>query len=279
MNGLSDSIIRGCRFRLPPTDEGTGQFIKIDENSGERSDQIRIENCVGDGTPDGSSLNNQVDGIYISGNANTIFVTNCSFIRLKRSYRTDGSWVGEFLYFQNAEAERASGDAGFFFDSGGSATQGNFITLDNCFSSTCESHGIHLTTSLDASVNITNCNVRGNKGHGILIDSNGNNTSIVNPIISGNSSASSGTNHGVVIGSGIDDVYIAGGKIGGGTSGTGTGNQGRGIQINGTDHSNIRIIGTNLTGNQNAEGMGANITSGSGNSIQFNAGSTVTIDT
>ena len=279
LNGLSDSIVRGCRFRNPPTDEGTGQFIKIDENGGERADQIRIADCVGDGTPDGSSLNNQVDGIYISGNANTIFVTNCSFIRLKRSYRTDGSWVGEFLYFQNAEAERASGDAGFFFDSGGSATQGNFITLDNCFSSTNESHGIHLTTSLDASVNITNCNVRGNKGHGILIDSNGNNTSIVNPIISGNSSASSGTNHGVVIGSGIDDVYIAGGKIGGGTSGTGTGNQGRGIQINGTDHSNIRIIGTNLTGNQNAEGMGANITSGSGNSIQFNAGSTVTIDT
>ena len=279
LNGLSDSRIRGCRFRLPPTDEGTGQFIKIDENSGERSDQIRIENCVGDGTPDGSALNSVVDGIYISGNSNTIFVTNCSFIRLNRSYRTDGSWTGEFLYFTNAEAERASGGAGFFFDSASGGVQGNFITLDNCFSSTCESHGIHLTGTLDASVNITNCNVRGNKGHGILIDSDGGNTSIVNPVISGNSAASSGSNHGIVIGTSVSDVYIGGGRIGGNVSVKGTGTQGRGIQIDGTNHTNIRIIGANVTGNQNSEGISQNITTGNGNSIQFNAGSSVTLDT
>jgi len=279
-NGLSDSIVRGCRFRNPPTDEGTGAFITMDQNGGERLDQIRIADCVGDGTPDGSALNNQVDGIHIKGFSNTIFVTNCSFIRLNRSYYIDNTWTGEFIYFTNAEAERASGQAGFLIDSGGSSSQGNFITIDNCFSSTNESHGIQLAGTLDGSVNITNCNVRGNKGHGILIDSDGGNTSIVNPIICGNSSNSSGTNHGIFIGNDVDDVYIAGGRIGGDTSVKGTGTQGRGILINGATHDNIRIIGTNVTGNQNSEGIGASLGGGtSGNKIQFNSGSTLSVNT
>ena len=280
LNGLSDSIIRGCRFRNPPIDEGTGQFIKIDENSGERADQIRIADCVGDGykgTGTGADeLNNQVDGIYISGNANTIFVTNCSFIRLNRSYYTDGSWTGEFLYFQNAEAERASGAAGFFFNSGGNNDDGNFITLDNCFSSTNENNGIELSTSLDASVNITNCNVRGNKDHGILVDSDGGNTSIVNPICCGNNSNNSGGHHGIVIGANVSDVYIAGGRIGGNVSMTGNGNQVYGISIDGASHDNIRIIGTNCTGNATG-GINASL-SGSGNKIQFNSGSTLSVN-
>ena len=41
---------------------------------------------------------------------------------------------------------------------------------------------VQLAGTLDASVNITNCNVRGNSGHGIVIDSDGGNTSIVNPL-------------------------------------------------------------------------------------------------
>ena len=276
-NGLSDSIVRGCRFRNPPVDEGTGQFIKLDQNGGERLDQIRIENCVGDGSPDGSALNSVVDGIYISGFSNTIFVTNCSFIRLNRSYYTDGSWTGEFLYFQNAEAERASGDAGFLFNSGGNNDDGNFITLDNCFSSTCEVNGITLSGGLDASVNITNCNVRGNKNHGILVDSDGGNTSIVNPIVCGNNSNNSGGHHGIIIGANVSDVYIAGGRCGGNTSMTGNGNQAYGIRIDGASHDNIRIIGTNCTGNATG-GIDASL-SGSGNKIQFNSGSTLSVDT
>ena len=275
-NGLSDSIIRACRFRNPPTDEGTGQFIKLDQNGSERLDQIRIENCVGDGSPDGSALNSVVDGIYISGFSNTIFVTNCSFIRLNRSYYTDGSWTGEFLYFQNAEAERASGDAGFLFNSGGNNADGNFITLDNCFSSSNENNGITLSSDLDASVNITNCNVRGNKNHGILVDSDGGNTSIVNPIVCGNNSNNSGGHHGIVIGANVSDVYIAGGRCGGNTSMTGNGNQAYGIRIDGASHDNIRIIGTNCTGNATG-GIDASL-SGSGNKIQFNSGSALSVN-
>ena len=117
-----------------------------------------------------------------------------------------------------------------------------------------------------------------------MIDGNGiNNCSIVNPAIGGNSKTPSGTNpnnHGIVIGSNSNNVYIAGGKIGGDAGQlAGTGTQNRGIQINGNNHSNIRIIGANVTGNQNSEGISQSISSGTGNSFQFNAGSTVNIDT
>ena len=82
-----------------------------------------------------------------------------------------------------------------------------------------------------------------------------------------------------MIGTLVSDVYIGGGRIGGNVSVKGTGTQGRGIQINEPNHTNIRIIGVNVTGNQNSEGISQNITTGNGNSIQFNAGSSVTLDT
>ena len=274
--GLSDSIIRGCRFRNVPTNEGNGACIKLDENGSEVIDQIRIQDCVLDGSPDGSALNNAIDGIAIYNTVSTVYVTNTSAIRLRRSFYSDSSWDGNFFYFQNSEAERASSD-GFSING-----TGNFVTIDNCFSSTNNGHGINIGSSQNSSLNITNPNVRDNSGHGILIDGPTNNCSIVNPAVGGNSRGSSGTNHGIVIGANANNVYITGGKIGGNTDElAGTGTQGYGIQINGNTHSNIRIIGTNVTGNatNSSEGITQSISSGTGNSIQFNAGSTVAIDT
>ena len=272
--GLSDSIIRGCRFRNVPAGKGNGACIALNENGSEVIDQIRIQDCVLDGSPNGSALNNAIDGIAIYNTVSTVYVTNTSAIRLRRSFYSDSSWDGNFFYFQNSEAERATEDG---FSINGS---GNFVTIDNCFSSTNNGHGINIGSSQNSSLNITNPNVRDNTGHGILIDGPTNNCSIVNPAIGGNSRGSSGSNHGIVIGSNANNIYIAGGKIGGNTDElAGTGTQGRGIQINGNTHSNIRIIGTNVTGNQNSEGISQSISSGTGNSFQFNAGSTVNIDT
>ena len=146
-------------------------------------------------------------------------------------------------------------------------------------------NGITLTGSLGnegGSVNITNCNVRGNKKHGILVDSDGGNTSIVNPICSGNNNPSVGPAgntgaHGIVIGDGVDDVYIAGGRCGGNTQLSGNGVQTYGIRIDNPSHNNIRIIGVNCTGNATG-GIDASL-SGSGNKIQFNSGSALSVNT
>ena len=130
---------------------------------------------------------------------------------IRDRYYTDGSWTGEFLYFQNAEAERASGDAGFLFSSGG------------------------------------------------------------------NNANNSGGHHGIVIGANVSDVYIAGGRCGGNASLSGNGAQTYGIRIDNASHNNIRIIGVNCTGNATG-GIDASL-SGSGNKIQFNSGSALSVNT
>ena len=150
---------------------------------------------------------------------------------------------GEFFYFQNTEVERARLD-------GWSIAGGEFISLDNCFASSCDVNGIRIINTTSTSVNITNPNVRDNAGHGIRIESTTlNNCSIVNPAIGGNSRGNSGSNSGIFIGVNVNNVYIAGGKIGGGAKLTGSATQGRGIFINGATHSNLRIIGTNVNDN------------------------------
>ena len=104
----------------------------------------------------------------------------------------------------------------------------------------------------------------------------------MNPICSGNNNSGVGPAgntgaHGIVIGDGVDDVYIAGGRCGGNVQLSGNGSQLYGIRINNASHDNIRIIGVNCTGNATG-GIDASL-SGSGNKIQFNSGSTLSVDT
>ena len=290
--GASRTTLRKVRIGHCPN--ASVSIIAIEESDYEtgsnihknRIDQTRLEGVVIDAAPDStndSSRNSGANGLGMFGFCNTVFVKDSSFIRCNYGVLFDSTLdpaagdpdnhEGEFFYFQNTEVERARLD-------GWSIAGGEFISLDNCFASSCDQNGIKIINTTSTSVNITNPNVRDNAGHGILIDSTTlNNCSIVNPSIGGNSRGTSG-NHGIVIGSNVNNVYIAGGKIGGDIklSSSAT-TQSRGILIDGATHSNIRIIGTNVLNNVNADGIGAAISSGTGNSIKFNAGSTVDIDT
>jgi len=49
--------------------------------------------------------------------------------------------------------------------------------------------------------------------------------------------------------------------------------------VDGATHSNIRIIGTNVTGNQETDGISMTITSGTGNKVSLNSGSSVSFNT
>ena len=290
--GASRTTLRKVRIGHCPN--ASVSIIAIEESDYEtgsnihknRIDQTRLEGVVVDAAPDStndSSRNSGANGLGMFGFCNTVFVKDSSFIRCNYGVLFDSTLdpavgdpdnhEGEFFYFQNTEVERARLD-------GWSIAGGEFISLDNCFASSCDQNGIKIINTTSTSVNITNPNVRDNVGHGILIDSTTlNNCSIVNPSIGGNSKGTSG-NHGIVIGANVNNVYIAGGKIGGDIklSSSAT-TQSRGILIDGPTHSNIRIIGTNVLNNVNADGIGAAISSGTGNSIKFNAGSTVDIDT
>lgn len=214
----------------------------------DRSDQIRITDCIVDGNNTTNERNQTVSGLSIDRDVNTVFVTNSSFIRLRYCIFINSTWFGDFLYFQNVEAERGYLDG---FNING---YGNFITLDNCFSSSSNDHGINIGDVQNSSINITNPNIRDNKKHGILVNSPSiQNLSIVNPAIGGNSIGNNQTSDNVYIANNVNNVFISGGKIGGTVRDlSGNGDAGYGVNVDGTSHKHIRIIGVNVDGNTTA---------------------------
>ena len=222
----------------------------------DRSDQIRIENCIVDGfNGSGVDRNQTVSGLSIDREVNTVFVTNSSFIRLKYCIFINSTWFGDFLYFQNVEAERG------FLDGFNINGIGNFITLDNCFSSSSNEHGINIGDLQDCSINITNPNIRDNKKHGILVNSPLiQNLSIVNPAMGGNSSTNTGNPDrydNIYIANNVNNVFISGGKCGGTTVDlSGTGNTNYGVNVNGSNHTHIRIIGLDVSDNYSTQSSG-----------------------
>ena len=359
LDGLSSSIIRNCKFRnIPEGAVGDAVIKLLGSSSTDRMDQIRILDCIIDGSPAsgigpfgdrsltsettpsgpqdhwrasyagysigekvkndgdrayeltstgttaastgptgegttisdgvdatwkflGNTINRTVRGIYFDGEVNTIFIQNTSVIRCRDSYFLNSSWKGEFVYFQNAEAERALVD-GFSLNG-----EKGFIKLDNPYSSTCFDNGIHINDGLKTSVSIVNCNVRDNQSNGIRIDAHQNiaNISIINPIIGGNSKSGLNNASGIFIEDNIDNVSIIGGRIGGGTADLlGVAPQKYGIDVSGANHEHIRIIGVDVVGNTTGSihwkttGSSTNVNANSYNFIQdcpgYNPGQT-----
>tara|TARA_R100001594_G_scaffold1281_4_gene5385 strand:+ start:2504 stop:5350 length:2847 start_codon:yes stop_codon:yes gene_type:complete len=277
--GVSSSVIRNVKIRQVPQN-GTANII-LTENGSNRVDQIRISDVIVDGSPDvaDDKINNTCKGLYIKEEVVTIFVTNSSFIRTAAGIETADTWNGNFLYFQNVEAER-SNDNGFRFRADNSAN-GNFIKLSQCFASTNTDDGIRIDNGIKGGIDIDNCNIRDNAGHGInILDGSAQNINITNPSIGGNSRSSAGSKSGIYIANNQHNIYIAGGKIGGQTTNLNdNGNQKYGIEVDGTSHDNIRVIGTNLNGNNTGSSTLSNLSSGSGNSVKFNAGDSTSVDT
>ena len=275
-------IIYGCgrttlrKIKIGSCPSASTDIIKVDENqygsSGDRRlDQLRIEGCVIDGAPDNTSdsSRNNANGLGIYATSNTIFVKDTSIIRSNYNFYLDSSSDGEFIYFQNCEAERAQVD-GFYINGS------EFISIDNCFSCGNNQSGIRIDSNTVSSVSITNPNIRTNQRHGIHLDSgNLQDLSIVNARMGANN-LSNGSYHNIYLENGTHNVYIAGGKLGGAVDLSGSSLQRYGIYIDGTSHDNIRIIGTNVNGNLTGGIYVSNSWSGSGNKIQFNSGTSVT---
>ena len=331
-DGLSSSIIRNCKFRTIPEESSDSHVIKLHgSNSTDRCDQIRIVDCIIDGSPApglststglgdwgasvsysvgnkiqndkeriyectvagtsassggptgtgqsisdggvtwkwlGNKINQTVRGVYIDGDVSTVFVSRTSVIRCRDNYYVTGTWDGNFINFENAEAERAAYDG---FNISGT---GNFITIADCFAGTNYEQGINLGTAQNSTVQISNVNCRDNRQNGILINSPTQNVSISNPTIGGNGSSQSNYYHGISIASASNHIYVSGGKCGGQTEDlSGTGPQKYGIQVNGNNHDHIIIIGVDVSGNQTGgiewTTTGGNVTASNDNFIQF----------
>ena len=176
----------------------------------------------------------------------------------------------------NCEAERAKLD-GFYINGG------EFISIDNCFSCSNYRDGIRIDGNTTTSVSISNPNIRINGGHGINHQAGSlQDLSVVNPRIGGNNASGSGyvgngnanTYSGIRLANGTHNVYIGGGKSGGDGNLGGSATQKGGVEIVGTSHDNIRVIGINVNGNVTGGTVIDASWGGSNNWMQMNAGST-----
>ena len=346
-DGLSSSMIRNCKFRTIPENSADSHIIKLHGSnppSGtDRMDQIRIVDCIIDGSPapalsanrgkwatnttysvndliendreriykciavssdtdengqpintglsassgngpngansnfvdnnctwqwQGNKINHTMRGVYIDSEVSTVFVSRTSVIRCRDNYYIAGTWNGNFINFENAEAERAAYDG---FNINGT---GNFITIADCFAGTNYEQGINLGDAQNSTVQISNVNCRDNRQNGILINSSTQNVSITNPTIGGNGSSNNNTYNGISIGSTRNHVFISGGKCGGRTEDlAGTGPQRYGIQVNGNNHDHIVILGVDVSGNTTGgiewTTTGGNVNASNDNFIQF----------
>ena len=252
--------------------DASGDIIKLEADStSNRMDQIRIEGCVIDGSmhPGQDASRNSANGIGIYEHTNTIFISNTSVIRCNYCFYCDSAWNGEFLYFVNCEAERAKLD-GFYINGG------EFISIDNCFSCSNYRDGIRIDNGTTTSVSITNPNIRINGEHGINHRAvNLQDLSIVNPRIGGNSNGNSNNYSGIYLINDTNNVYISGGRSGGDVNLSGSAIQKAGVEIIGTSHDNIRVIGINVNGNvTGGTVIDSSWTSTNGNWLQMNPGST-----
>ena len=328
-DGLSSSLVRNCKFRQIPEDSSTTNgaangiaVIRLhgsDPSSGgtDRMDQIRILDCIIDGSPapglgatawnnsttytinnlvesdkervykvvfapnagttsptaptgtgnyitgntdnngattlawawQGNKINRTIRGIVIDHEVSTVFISRTSVIRCRDNYYINSTWNGNFINFENAEAERAAFDG---FNVNGT---GNFITIADCFAGTNYEQGINTGLSQNSTIQISNVNARDNRQHGILINSPTQNVSITNPTIGGNGASNTNTYSGISIAAATNHVYISGGKCGGRTEdlgGSAPFPQKYGIQVNGSNHDHIVIIGVDVSGNQTA---------------------------
>jgi hypothetical protein len=262
--GCGQCTIRNIIIQQVPNTDA-GDCIKLDNNGSNRIDQVRIDGCIVDGSPypgqasPNYTINTNVRGLGLYNEMVTIFVSNSSFIRCKSGIFINSSWDGDFLYFNNVEAERAN-EHGWDI-----AGPGNYINMVNCFASTNNQSGVALASSFNGVINITNLNARDNNDHGININCLAQQVSIVNPVIGGNNRNNTNNTNGISIGSSCNNISILGGKIGGSSTDlSGTGNQYSGISVNGNGHTNMRFIGVNVTGNSN-NGIGWDTTANSTN--------------
>ncbi len=130
----------------------------------------------------------------------------------------------------------------------GSGTTIHRISISGGWASSNTQRGILLdgAGTIDG-VAITDNRILLNDLDGIVV-STGENIFIGHNQISGNSAASSGTNHGIVFGANISEFQIIGNQIGD-NSGTGTEKQGRGIVLTAGTGDNYIIANNDMRGN------------------------------
>ena len=228
VDGHSIATFRDIEIRDIVTEGGSfGMLLSASAGGSERVDQIRCENVLIDGVVSGEP-HPTANGLWVKDFVNSIWFLNCVSNRCNKGFLMDSTVPsgdtgnpGSFFRINDCDFDTNR-------DVGIEIAGGSFIWIKSPYISSNWKNGLRTTTTFSGVLRINDADCRGNREHGILIESyDHTQLYITNPQVCYNGVSSPGTYDGIHI---MDastynqsDITITGGQCGGldmmGTSG------------------------------------------------------------
>ena len=271
VDGHSIATFRDIEIRDIALEGGAyGMLFSASAGGSERVDQIRCENVIIDGVVDGGP-HPTATGLWVKDFVNSIWFLHCVVLRCNKGFLMDSS-----------VPSGSTGNPGSFFrindcdfDTNGTygieIAGGSFIWINNPYISSNFVNGLRVSSTFTGVLRVHGADCRGNRQHGIYIDSQDHRKIFIRDSqCSHNSATNTNQYDGLAFydsnGTNQSDIHIDGGQYGGDMMGLTDGNnmtttpQRYGIAaVNNTKYSRVTINNVDCTGNRSG-------------TVQFNPG-------
>ncbi len=262
VDGHSIATFRDIEIRDFPLQAGAyGMLFSASAGGSERVDQVRCENIIIDGLVDGGP-HPTANGLWVKDFVNSIWFLNCAVIRCNKGFLMDSS-----------VPSGATGNPGSFFrindcdfDTNNSygieIAGGSFIWINNPYISSNFVNGLRVSSTFTGVLRVHGADCRGNRQHGIYIDSQDHKKIFIRDSQCANNSATNdGQYDGLAFydsnGTNQSDIHIDGGQYGGDIMGSTNGGNNGGVPqrygiaaVNNSKYDRVTINNVDCTGNR-----------------------------
>ena len=272
VDGHSIGTFRDIEIRDLPLHPGCyGMLFSASAGGSERVDQVRCENVIIDGLVDGGP-HPEANGLWVKDFVNSIWFLNCAVLRCNKGFLMDstvpsGSTGNPGSFFRINDCDFDTNNSYGIEIAGGS-----FIWINNPYISSNFVNGLRVSSTFTGVLRVNAADCRGNRQHGIYIDSQDHKKIFIRDSQCSNNSATNTNQYdGLAFydsnGTNQSDIHIDGGQYGGDIMGStdgqttgGTTPQRYGINFtNNTKYTRIIISNVDCSNNNQA-------------SLQFNPG-------
>ena len=262
VDGHSIATFRDIEIRDIALQAGVyGILFSASAGGSERVDQVRCENVIIDGVVDGGP-HPEANGLWVKDFVNSIWFLNCAVLRCNKGFLMDstvpsGSTGNPGSFFRINDCD---------FDTNGTygieIAGGSFIWINNPYISSNFVNGLRVSSTFTGVLRVNAADCRGNRQHGIYIDSQDHKKIFIRDSQCSNNSATNTNQYdGLAFydsnGTNQSDIHIDGGQYGGDIMGSTDGGnststpQRYGIAaVNNSKYDRVTINNVDCTGNR-----------------------------